>query len=271
MLEKISTEKLTTLSKTMLITLYIRYSESALQNGMFSYKIYSEIIDKLDFDFSIFKGLEDTQLYVATRTMLFDNAVKTYINKNPDATIINIAAGMDARFFITDNGKINWFDVDLAEVIEIRKKLFNRNPGLNFITVNPNDYSWIKEIPKKQKILFIAEGLLLYFDDKEISMFFNEITNNITNSEIIFDVVSKPFLEYLDKVEHPKYVEWDKTPFKWGVNEYQEIEAINNKLKFVEEWFIPDYFGERCHPVLKQQMLTNPRIKSINRVCQFSF
>ena len=47
------------------------------------------------------------------------------LKKYPKATIINIGCGLDNRFERVDNGQIDFFDLDLPDIIEIKKQLFN--------------------------------------------------------------------------------------------------------------------------------------------------
>lgn len=51
--------------------------------------------------------------------------VSDFIRKNPASTIINIACGMDTRFFRVDNGKINWYNLDLPETMKIRNRFIS--------------------------------------------------------------------------------------------------------------------------------------------------
>ncbi len=67
-----------------------------------------EIVSKLDYDFS--KSDKDFAMRsgVIARTIMLDKLVGDHIKNNPNATIINIACGMDTRFYRVDNGKIRW-------------------------------------------------------------------------------------------------------------------------------------------------------------------
>ena len=50
---------------------------------------------------------------VIARTLVFDELVKEFIGRNPTATIVNIACGLDTRFYRVDNGTITWYNLDL--------------------------------------------------------------------------------------------------------------------------------------------------------------
>ena len=61
---------------------------------------------------------------MVARTILFDRAVKKVLEKYPDAVCVNIGCGLDDRFSRVDNGRLQWFNVDLPGSIEVRRKFF---------------------------------------------------------------------------------------------------------------------------------------------------
>jgi hypothetical protein len=46
-----------------------------------------------------------------------------FIEKHPEATIVNIGCGLDTTFSRIDNGKIQFYELDLPDVIALRKNL----------------------------------------------------------------------------------------------------------------------------------------------------
>jgi len=38
--------------------------------------------------------------------------------------VVHIGCGLDSRFDRVDNGQVEWYDLDIPEVIELRRKLF---------------------------------------------------------------------------------------------------------------------------------------------------
>jgi O-methyltransferase involved in polyketide biosynthesis len=64
------------------------------------------------YDFNKFDDEWATQISIAVRTEILDNATNEFINKFHYAVIINIGCGLDTRFSRIDNGKIRWYDLD---------------------------------------------------------------------------------------------------------------------------------------------------------------
>ena len=63
---------------------------------------------------------------VVARTIMLDRQMKSIIKKHPDTVVVNLGAGFDDRFSRVDNGRILWFDIDLADSIAARKKAFEK-------------------------------------------------------------------------------------------------------------------------------------------------
>lgn len=65
---------------------------------------------------------------VIARTLVFDELVEDFIDRNPDCTIVNIARGLDTRFYRMDNGKLRWYNLDLPETIA-RDQIYQNQEG----------------------------------------------------------------------------------------------------------------------------------------------
>ena len=61
---------------------------------------------------------------VIARTLVFDELVEDFIDRNSDCTIVNIACGLDTRFYRMDNGKLRWYNLDLPETIAVRDQIY---------------------------------------------------------------------------------------------------------------------------------------------------
>jgi O-methyltransferase involved in polyketide biosynthesis len=124
----VSTEDLKNVAETLLHPLISRYVETKKENGVIKDPKSIEIIEALDYDVKNTKIFSVSQLGTCLRTIVFDEAVLDFIGNNPDSVIVNLGCGLDTRFPRVDNDQITWFDLDLPETIEIRKKFFRKLP-----------------------------------------------------------------------------------------------------------------------------------------------
>ena len=90
--------KLSGVPETMLQTIYARAKESRGRGIIHDAKA-EEIIEKLDYDFSL--ADKDTAMHsgVIARTIVLDRLTKEWLAKHPSAVVVNIACGLDTRCY----------------------------------------------------------------------------------------------------------------------------------------------------------------------------
>ena len=128
--------KLDGVQETLVLPLWGRALESIKPNPIIEDHKALEFIKKIDYDWNkIGSGYDDDGAlsYIFSSKSL-DDAILNYIDKNPNATIVNIGAGLDTTFARVDNGKILWYDLDLPNVVNLRSKLMTETNRMKFIS-----------------------------------------------------------------------------------------------------------------------------------------
>ena len=113
---------LTGSAETMLQSFYARAKYSRKKNAKFYDAKAIELVGKIDYDFSKAENDSTMSNGVIARTIVFDELVKDFINKNPDCTVVNIACGLDTRCYRM-KGYSHWYNLDLPETIEVRRSI----------------------------------------------------------------------------------------------------------------------------------------------------
>jgi O-methyltransferase involved in polyketide biosynthesis len=222
--------------ETMLVPLFLKAKETK-ENGIISDKKSVDIISELNYDFSRLEKDWITQISVAIRTHLLDQILISQIAKFNHPAIVNLGAGLDTRQERFQ--KLKWYQLDLPESIAIRKHFFpNDQSGL--IAKSIFDFSWINEIEERENVLFIAEGLFIYFSETEVKSIFRQISQHFKHSFIAFNTLNK----YLVKKKHPS-IDPDKAPFKWGIRSVGEIEDWELGWKQFQTFYPLDYYKSR--------------------------
>ena len=128
--------------ETMLQTLFARAAHSQKKGHRFYDGKAIEMVQQLDYDFS--KAEKDTAMSsgVIARTILLDRMVGDFIRNNPDAVVVNLACGLDTRVYRLDNGRIRWYNLDLPEVIHIRRRFFKEQGRISTIAKSATDKRW---------------------------------------------------------------------------------------------------------------------------------
>lgn len=178
--------------QTSLLILYGRAKVSKEHGSLFNDTKALELVERLDYDFSTEKAITDYLLFAsAARAMQFDNKVKEYITEHPYASVVNLGAGFETEFYRIDNGKIHWYDLDLPELIEVRKQLLPETDRSTCIAKSFLDPEWCTDIDTQNGVLIIACGLLRYFDEAKVRQLFLLLADHFPGCEVVFDIESK--------------------------------------------------------------------------------
>jgi len=235
-------QNLTGISETLLVPLWARAVETKRPDHIIKDDKAVEMMEHIEYDFSKFDIKEMPQISIVIRTELLDKATQAFIDRNPDAIIINLGCGLDTRFSRLDNGRIQWYDIDLSEPIRIRKYFFEETDRYRMIAKSVFDYSWIDEIIANNPVLIIAEGLLMYFKKNEVEEFINKMGEKFTKSEMLFDVITSVVVEKR-KEDNNSFL--NNAPFLWGIKDVKEINRFNSKICILNEWNYSDYHNDR--------------------------
>lgn len=182
--------------QTSLMPLYGRARISKENGSLFNDAKAVELVERMDYDFPIEKQAPDYLWFTyAARAMQFDNKVKAYIKEHPHSSVINLGAGFDTTFYRVDNGTIRWYDLDLPEIIEIRKQLLPETDRSICIAKSFFDPSWYQDINTENGVFVIAGGIFHYFDEAEVRHLFLLLADHFPGCEIIFDAESKSSID----------------------------------------------------------------------------
>lgn len=221
--------------ETLLIPLFYRAKETQSSNPLICDKKAVEIVDSLQYDFSMCnKWL--TQISVVSRLEIFQDAIKDFLKENPDAIVINIAAGLDNLFDDVDNGRVQWFDLDFPQVIDIRKKYIKETERRKFIASDALDFNWMNtpEIKNTDKpVLVVAEGLLPYLPEEKARLLLSTIADNFKNCRVILDIFGSFTVGREWLVSEFKHIK--PTPsFLWSPRDPYEIGNWDKRFKILK-------------------------------------
>ena len=233
-------------SETLLIPLWARAVESMRHDAIVRDWKALDLLSSLDYDFSKFKDAWTTQTGIAVRTKLFDDAVKAFLQQQPEAVLINLGAGLDTRFERIDNGRSRWYEVDLPEVIRIRHCFFEETERRRFIARSITDFGWIDEVRLDDgSPLIIAEGLLMYFDECAVREVFAKLVERFPGAEMVLEVLT-PLAVGMSRYDPcVSKVGAGEVHFKWALRDCREIESWDGRIKLCCEWNVLDFCRNR--------------------------
>ena len=216
--------------ETALIPLAIRANETERKTARIHDDKAVEIIRELDVDAEKLDQFFSHEGVIA-RTILFDETVKKLLRKYPDAVCINIGCGLDNRFSRVDNGKIRWFNVDLEDSIEIRKKFFHETEREHMLAADILKPNWADGILKSDMAIVIAEGLLMYFSREQVKTLLNSLTGSFDRGFLLAELMHP---KMMNEKKHDT-VKNTNAKFGWGTVTGRDLLPLDAKLTLINE------------------------------------
>lgn len=224
--------------ETLLIPLYFRAKESKRPEPLFRDDKAVEILPQLRYDFSGFEAGWSLESDVVVRTVIFDELVSDFISRHPNARIINLGCGLDARFWRLDNGRIEWFDLDMPDAIGLRRRFLDQGPRNRFIAQSMFETGWFDQIDRNDRpTLIVAEALFFYFDEKLIRELFAALAGRFPGAELIFQSIARGLVGRQKSVPLVRHT---RATFQWGLRSGRDLTAWNPNYQFLNEWSLVD-------------------------------
>ena len=244
-MSKSSTDRLGGVTETLLIPLYFRALETQRPDAMVTDPKAVELVQHLDYDFSRMGRLSSEQVTVLVRLQVFDQCVRTFLEAHANGTVVDIGCGLNTRFWRVDNGAVQWYDLDLPEVIALRGQLLQEASRCHFLAASALDTAWMDTLAARPApaFLFVAEGVLPYMSESEVKGLVLALRQRFSGAELIFDAMS-PLLLKLHNLElafSPMSVR-----LRWGLSNPGGLEKWGAGMRLLHQW---GYF-DRAEPRL---------------------
>lgn len=207
-------------AETMLQSFYARAKYSLKKGHKFYDAKAVELVNKIDYDFS--SAEEDSTMSngVIARTLVFDELVEDFIDRNPDCTIVNIACGLDTRFYRMDNGKLRWYNLDLPETIAVRDQIYQESGRVSTIGISALDPAWADQIDAQGKMLFIIEGLSMYLTPEENATMLEIIRDHFDNATVMMECLAK---KWVNKEDIEESIQKTGAKFIFGADCFEDL------------------------------------------------
>ncbi len=262
-MENRTIETLTGVPETMLITVRARALESKKRRSQLK-DTYAELIMKtVDSPHRKKKVSPGSRVGVIARTLIIDEQIALFISANPRGTVVNLGCGLDARFFRYPPFKVRWFDIDFPETGQIRRNFYpDLLENYTFIGSSILDFGWTNLIPRDQPILFIAEGVFMYFNELEMQAVTEMMSQQFAGSTLVFDGISR-YLAKNSKI-HPDLKNYNAS-FQWGFDSLADLSETIPCLAPISEQAILEYPIRRV-PFIIHILRRVPMIRNSSKV-----
>ena len=239
MSEKIS-PALEGVAETLLIPLYVRAQESERADALLKDETAAALVRRLTFKFSKIKLQNHDILGLILRVREFDRFGRDFLKQHPDGVVVHIGCGFDTRFQRVDNGRVEWFDLDLPEVICMRRQLIpETNPRYHLLEGSVFEAGWMESVCalRPRPCLFIAEGVFPYFETAQICGLVRKLKETFPGSELVFDA-HRSWVLFSDNLQ--LILSGVKARLHFAIKDAREVQEWEEGIRLLEEWY---YFG----------------------------
>lgn len=221
--------KLSGVPETMLQTVYARAKESGGRGAIHDAKA-EEIIERLDYDFSLADKDAAMHSGVIARTIVLDRMTKEWLSSHPGAVVVNIACGLDTRCYRI-SGYAHWYNLDLPETMAVREKLLPEGGTISQIAMSAME-DWGGEISEQNApVLIVIEGLTMYLSETDVQRIFAVIAKRFCQATVFVETMNPMVVKRFKE----KSIDASNAKFTWGVKNGEALAELLPDLRFVEE------------------------------------
>ncbi|MFN2303320.1 MAG: class I SAM-dependent methyltransferase, partial [Anaerolineales bacterium] len=243
--------------QTALLTLYAKAMESKSEDPVLKDEKAEALVEKLDKLIAVQDDKMARQLkqrtvdprltiHLPLRTKKYDEYAEKFLEKHPEGVIVNIGCGLDTRFFRIDNGQLQFFDLDLPEMIALKQHLLKQNERYHMIGQSVLDFGWMDRVSAlKRSTLILAEGVFMYLPEEKVKELVLELQRQFPEAELVCELTNRTWVEgFWGKLAAIKMKQRVKMSngarFKFGVSDAEELESWGKGIEFLEKWFYMD-------------------------------
>jgi len=141
-----------------------------------------------------------------TRTAVMDEIIMRLVSEQGADTVLNLAAGLDARpYRLNLPAELRWIDVDLEGILSYKEAALageRANCRIEFATADLRDQATRRALFQRvgasaRRVLVISEGLLVYLTPEHVSALATDLAAQPAFRWWLIDLSSPQLLEWL--------------------------------------------------------------------------
>ncbi len=226
--------------ETMLATLYIRALETQRPDALLRDEKAVDLLHRYGPAFERVKRIqmdEEDRVTIILRNREIDARVRDFLARRTRPAVVHLGCGLDARFDRVDDGHVEWYDLDVPQVIDLRRGLLGgEKPRYHLLAASAFDHDWFASVGPagEHAFLFVAEGVFMYFHEEEVRSLIIALREHFPGSELVFDAFS-PFIVKADNFR--MFISRMSVRYHWSLKEGREIEDWAEDIRLMDAWF----------------------------------
>lgn len=227
------------IAETLFFTLYLRARETQRPDALIKDEKAAALVARMSGGFDRARRVPMSEVNKTTiilRNREFDRYARDFLARHPRGVVVHIGCGLDSRFDRVDDGRVEWYDLDFPNVIELHRKLLGGEGGrYHLLSCSVFDNAWPDAMSAHRRcpVLFLAEGVCMYCEEAQVKRLVLTLRDRFPDSELVFDAFS-PLHVRVSNLQAPA----DKlgAPLRWGIWRGRKIEGWGDCIRLLGEW-----------------------------------
>ena len=229
------TAALQDIAKTSIWTLRARSEEHRQPNALFRDEKAIDWIQRIPWPQELDEWYSPyAQTGISVRTRVFDDLVRKHLAAMGQPLVVEMGCGLSSRYHRIGSGFSQWIDFDLPDVIQARNELDPETDQHHYLAGSLLDTTWMAAVEERQagEVIFIAEGLLMYFEKDKILDLIVQLKQHFPNAVFIFDTQGEKAKKLNDR-----FTRLVNAPLKWVLKNRHDLEGLPLTILSVSSLF----------------------------------
>ncbi len=237
-MSEIESQALSGVAETLLLTLYVRAMESQRPDALIKDEKAVALVMRMSNDFDRIRQVplsEANKAGLILRNREFDRYAQDFLDRNPTAVVVHIGCGLDSRFERVDNGEVEWYYLDLPDVIELRRRLIGgEGERYHLLGCSVLDSAWLEAVSahRQRPFLFLAEGVFMYFEEAQVKSLVLTLRDCFPSAELVFDAFS-PFMRWAHNFKVTRT--GIGAHLHWALKHGKDLERWSDGIRLLDE------------------------------------
>ena len=233
-------------AETLLIPLYMRAKESRRgDHAILRDPLAEQLVESIDYDYAKLDSAPLSEVGCVVRGWYFDRAIRHFIDRHGQPVVANVGCGLDTRYQRLADDRAAYYELDLPEVIGLRRRLIPEPANDRYLAASLLETGWMDELRAAHPdghFIFVAEGVLMYFYEKQVHAFVRNLARRFGGGELWFDVCGTLMVKCGVK---PDSLRGHGAQIRSGISDGHEVERWEPRLRLLEQANYMKFFRPR--------------------------
>lgn len=255
--------------RTCLFPLYARAEDYLLNDSILADRSANELSIVVRREYGDIAVPTSLRLGCCLRSKIVDDWTRKLAMENDIICVVELGVGLNTRAQRLERLGLHWLEVDDTSLIELRRIHL---PATSLVGRLSRTIFDVAELARQlssfqpHRILFIAEGVLCYWDRSTVLEFISALRQRFGGAYFALDSMSPLLLKQNNKRKSPEQSQ--RPDYKWGcwsvLNEFgpDRVDQVITELGFSE--YGEKYFGE--FPLHQRLIYRIPIIRRMYRL-----